>query len=359
MRVLILSPEPPARGILQSLPPLGVEPVVARAKGEVETAGLVRFERIAARGDPHDPADFRWSRKALRELVRDLRPDLIHLVGDPWTPTAEAGASAARDLKIPYVIVGTSSLGGARGLTARWQANRVRDGAAGLAAITKPALDLITTEAPPGPRAVLPHLGFEIPGQPPTRLPQAAQSFAVVGRVVPERGLDLLFDALAEVYGDWRLQIVGSGPGQEALEAQAQRLGLSARIQWLGGVPRHELSGLWTEISALVAPSRSTPAWVEPSGSLVLEAMAWGVPAIVTRCGALPDVVGDAGMVIDEGDRPALTRALARLVEDPSRAVVLGTTARQRVLEHYGDGPIAERMAKFWRESLEAEKLKS
>lgn len=352
MRVLILSPEPPARGILQSLPPHGVEVIVARAKGDAETLGLVRYERLAARGDPHDAMDFRWSRKALRELVRDTRPDLMHLIGDPWTPTAEAGASAARDLKVPYVVVGTSSLGGARGLTARWQANRVRDGAAGLGGVTKPALDLLTTDAPSRPRAVLPHLGFEVPSHPRVRTPGSSVHFAVVGRVVPERGLDLLLDALAEVYGDWRLRIVGTGPGQEALEVQAQRLGLSARIAWLGGVPRHELGSLWAEVDALVAPSRSTPAWIEPSGSIVLEAMAWGVPAIVSRCGALPDVVGDAGMVIDEGDRPALTRALARLVEDPSRASTLGALARRRVLEHYGDGPIAERMARFWRESI-------
>lgn len=352
MRVLILSPEPPARGILQSLPPHGVEVIVARAKGDTETHGLVRYERLPARGDPHDAMDFRWSRKPLRELVRDTRPDLIHLIGDPWTPTAEAGASAARDLKVPYTLVGTSSLGGARGLTARWQANRVRDGAAGLAGITKPALDLLTADAGPGPRAVLPHPGFEVPARPRDRASDSTLQFAVVGRVVPERGLDLLFDALAEVYGDWRLQIVGTGPSQEALEAQAQRLGLSSRIEWLGGVPRQELAGLWTEVDALVAPSRSTPAWIEPTGSLVLEAMAWGVPAIVSRCGALPDVVGDAGMVIDEGDRPALTRALARLVDDPARARTLGAAARQRVLEHYGDGPIAERMARFWGECL-------
>jgi glycosyltransferase involved in cell wall biosynthesis len=173
-----------------------------------------------------------------------------------------------------------------------------------------------------------------------------------VGRITPERGLDLLLDALADVHGDWRLLIAGSGPSQEALESQAQRLGLSARVEWLGAIPRTELRALWQRADALVAPSRSTPTWVEPSGSLVLEAMSWGIPAIVSRCGALPDVVGDAGMVIDEGDVAALTRALARLVEDPPRARTMGAAARQRVLEHYGDGPIAERMVKFWRESL-------
>lgn len=349
MRVLILSPLPPARGLLQALTSQGIEPVVACPKGETATDGLIRYERVSARGEPTDPMDLRWSRKALRTLVRDLRPDLLHLVADPWTPTAEVGAAAARDLKIPYVVVGTSSLGGARGFTARWQADRVRDGAAALAGITKPALEFLAAEAPAGLRAVLPQLGFEPPTSVPPRPSGEIPVIGVVGRIVPERGLDLLFDALAEVYGDWRVRIVGVGPSQVALEAQAQRLGLSARITWLGGVPRSELETFWHGVDAFVAPSRSSPTWVEPTGSLVLEAMAWGIVPVVSRSGALPDVVGDAGMVIDEGDRDALSRALTRIIEDPDRTAQMGTVARRRVLEHYGDGPVAERTAELWR----------
>lgn len=353
MRILILAPEPPPRGTLHALVAAGIEPVVAHPGGEAGTDGLVRHERVAARGNPADPMDLRWSRKALRTLVRDLRPALIHVVGDPWTPTAESGAAAARHFGIPYALVGTSSIGGPKGVTARWQANRVRDGAAALAGITKPALDHLAREAPAGPRAVIPHPGFEIPSQLPPRDSPSFPTFAVFGRVVAERGLDLLFDALAEVYGEWRLRIVGSGPVQEALEEQAQRLGLASRLEWLGGLPREALVSVIPTIDAIVAPSRSTATWVEPTGSVVLEAMAHGVAPVVSRCGALPDVVGDAGLVIDEGDRPALSRALQRLVEDPARTRVLGARARQRVLEHYGDGPIAERMVALWRKALD------
>ncbi len=352
MRILILAPEPPPRGTLHALVAAGVEPVVARPGGETETEGLVRYERVTARGNPGDAMDLRWSRKALRTLVRDLRPDVIHVVGDPWTPTAESGAAAARDLKIPYVLVGTSSVGGPKGVTARWQANRVRDGAAALAGITKPALDHLANGADPGARGVVPQPGFDIPVAIPTREPPASPTFGVFGRVVRERGLDLLFEALAEVYGEWRLKIVGTGPEQEALEALAQRLGLASRIEWLGGLPREELAAFLPTIDAIVAPSRSTPTWVEPTGSVVLEAMAHGAAAVVTRCGALPDVVGDAGLVVDEEDRPALARALQRLVEEPARCRDLGAKARQRVLENYGDGPIAERMVVLWRKAL-------
>lgn len=356
MRILILAPEPPPRGVLHALVAAGIEPVVARPRGETETDGLVRYERVAARGNPADPTDLRWTRKALRTLVRDLRPALLHVVGDPWTPTAEAGAAAARDLKIPYVLVGTSSVGVAKGVTARWQASRVRDGAAGLGGITKPALDHLAREAPPGPREVVPQPGFEIPPQPLPRPAPDYPTFGVFGRVVPERGLDLLFEALAEVYGEWRVRIVGSGPAQEALEAQAQRLGLASRLEWLGGLPREELATLFPNLDAIVAPSRSIPGWVEPTGSVVLEAMAHGLAPVVTRCGALPDVVGDAGLVVDEDDRPALSRALQRLVEEPARTRDIGAKARGRVLEYYGDGPIAEHMVALWRKALDAQR---
>jgi glycosyltransferase involved in cell wall biosynthesis len=354
VRVLILSPEPAPVGLLHSLVALGVEPIVARTRGETTAEGLVRFERVSTRGNADDPMDLRWSRKALRTLVRDLRPDLIHIVADPWTPTAEAGAAAARDLKIPYVLVGSASLGGPKAITAKWQARRVRDGAAGLAGTVAPALAHLAEGAGDGPRAVLPHLGFDIPPKVEGRPDPPFPTLAVFGRVVPERGIDLLLEALAEVFGEWRLRIVGSGPEQEALEAQAQRLGLSARIEWLGGLPRHDLGPLWSEIDVVVAPSRSTPTWIEPTGSIILEAMSHGIAVVVSRSGALPGVVGEAGMIVDEDDRPALSRALQGLVEQPGRTRELGAAARKRLLEQYGFGPIAERTVRLWRASVAA-----
>ncbi len=352
MRTLLLSAEPIPPGVLHSLAALGVTPVVAVADGESGEHGAVRYERLAARGRQGDPIHLRWSRRALRTLVRDLRPDLLHVAGDPWTPTAECGAAAARHAKLPYVLVGSASVGGPRGITARWQARRVRDGAAGLAAVSRPALALLNGGEHRVPETILPHLGFDIPPVVAPQDPPEAVTFGVIGRIVPERGLDLLLDALAECFGEWRLKIVGTGPAQEDLERQAQRLGLSSRIEWLGGLPRSELPRIWPEIDMIVAPSRSTPEWMEPTGSIVLEAMAHCRSAIVSRSGALPEVVDDSGMIVDEGDRDALQRALSGIITEPGRTRQLGAAARRRVLEHYGDAPTAERMLAWWRAAL-------
>jgi glycosyltransferase involved in cell wall biosynthesis len=349
VRVLILAPEPPTRGILHSLVALGIEPIVARPGGDSETEGLVRFERVQARGDASDPLNLRWSRKSLRTLVRDTRPDLLHIVGDPWTPTAEAGAAAARDLKLPYVLVGTSSVGGPSSITSRWQARRVRDGAAVLGGTVRSAMDHLARDASAAiPRGVVPTQGLVIPPAPVERPAPTGPVFGVVGRIVPERGLDLLLDALAEVYGEWRLRIVGTGPAQEALEAQAQRLGLAARLEWMGGLPRHALAEFWGGIDLLVAPSRTTASWVEPTGAVVLEAMAHGIAPLVTSCGALPDVVGTGGLIVDENDRPALARVLQKLVAEPARLRTLGAAARQHAIERFGDRPVAEQMVALW-----------
>lgn len=349
MRVLLLSPQPTPTGVLRSLTTLGVQPIVARPGGDTETDGEIQFVRVASRGDPESSRDLRWSRRGLRTVVRDARPDLVHVVGDPWTPTAEAGAAAARDLKIPYILVGTSCRGGAKGLTARWQSDRVRQGAAALAGTVRPALDLLTGGPVTVPTAILPPGGLTIPPRRHDRRAGAPMVFASVGRLVEQRGLDTLLDALAATFGDWRLRIVGTGPAHEAIEEQAQRLGLSARIEWLGALPRPELPRFWQEVDALVASSRSTPEWVEPTGNLVLQAMAYGIAPVVTRCGALPDVVSDAGLIVDERDSAALARAVQGLVADPGRCTHLGAAARERVLTHYGDGPVAERMVALWR----------
>lgn len=354
MRVLILSPLLPPRGVLRSLTSFGVEPIVARADGESETDGQIQYVRVSSRGDAQKPLDLRWSRRGLRAVVRDAGPALIHVVGDPWTPTAEVGAAAARDLKIPYVLVATSSLGGPSGITSRWQSDRVRNGAAALAGIVRPALNhLLGGNSTPKPTAVLPQGGLAIPSFWNPRPEPSPVTFASVGRLVPERGVDLILDALGATYGEWRLRVVGTGPSHEALEAQAQRLGLSARIEWLGALPRTDLPAFWNETDVLLAPSRGTAEWVEPTGAVTLQAMGHGVAPVVSRCGALPDVVDDGGLIIDQGDIAALTRATQAFVAEPLRCRMVGAAARERVLEQYGDGPVAERMLLFWRRALD------
>ena len=126
------------------------------------------------------------------------------------------------------------------------------------------------------------------------------------------------------------------------------RLGIASRIEWLGMVPQIELQELWPRIDCVVQPSRPNNGWVESYSYATVEAMAWGVPAVVSDCGALPELVGGAGMVVPPGDVAALTAALGRLRDDTSVRDSLGAAGRKRVMDELTDAAVAQRTLNFW-----------
>ncbi|MDQ0577121.1 glycosyltransferase [Agromyces albus] len=131
-----------------------------------------------------------------------------------------------------------------------------------------------------------------------------------LGRLVPEKGLTVLLEAVAQD-ARLRLRIGGSGPLRAALEASAAATGLSDRVEFLGPVDPDDVVAFYRTLDVLAVPSLPTPTWTEQFGRVAVEAMACGIPVVSSDAGALPDVVGGAGIVVPAGDAPALAAALA------------------------------------------------
>lgn len=159
-----------------------------------------------------------------------------------------------------------------------------------------------------------------------------------VGRMIHEKGPDVLVRAAAVLRRpDLRFTLVGSqgfardaplSPYERELRELAERS--SADIRFEPFVDRTELPDLLRTFDALVVPSR----WAEPSGLTAGEGMATGLPVIASRIGGLPDVVGDAGILISPDDPAALADALAALADDPDERARRGRMSRQYALEH-------------------------
>jgi len=130
------------------------------------------------------------------------------------------------------------------------------------------------------------------------------------GRLVAEKGLGVLFDAMAR---DRRLhaRIAGGGPMADDLPEILTRRGLRDRVELLGALAPEDVPGFYRSIDVLAVPSLPTPTWTEQFGRVAIEAMACGVPVVSSDAGALPDVVGAAGLVVPVGDADALAAALA------------------------------------------------
>ncbi len=215
-----------------------------------------------------------------------------------------------------------------------------------------------------GPIAVLPQFGvdpnlFAPTGDDATNVQtfkrSNVQTFVVgyLGRLVPQKGVLDLVEALAMLPERVRLRLVGDGVLRPQILARAAELGVGARvdlIDWTCDVPA-ELRRL----DALALPSRTTRSWKEQFGRVLIEAMSCGVPVIGSSSGEIPGVVGDAGLIFPEGDVAALAAALGRLAGDDVLRAGQARRGRARVIERYTQAALARQYYEVYRFMLRGE----
>jgi glycosyltransferase involved in cell wall biosynthesis len=182
-----------------------------------------------------------------------------------------------------------------------------------------------------------------------------AQIFTMgfAGRLVPEKGLDVLLRAASGLNGSWRIHLAGGGPAQPALEALADELGIAGRVHFVGHVPSIEMPVFYRGLDVLVLPSRTLPNWKEQFGRLLIEGMACGVPVIGSDSGAIPEVIGEAGLIFPEDDVDGLRAHLLRVMVDEGLRRRLAHAGRERVLAHFTQARIAEDTVRVYGEMLD------
>lgn len=168
-----------------------------------------------------------------------------------------------------------------------------------------------------------------------------------VGRLVPQKGLDVLLDALSLLTRDvrWTLTLAGDGPEWTRLVAQAARNGVHDRIKFLGWSSKEQLAQIYRSADVFVLPSRD-----EGMSNALLEAMATGLPVVCTDVAGMRDVItdGENGLIVPPVHPPALMAALAELMPDAGRRAAMGRAARNRVVRQFS----WTRAAKSWRDIL-------
>ncbi len=183
----------------------------------------------------------------------------------------------------------------------------------------------------------------------------------VTGRVmttasadVAMKGLTHLLEALAKVRTerpDVELVVVGRPVAEGPVARTLDRLGLHEAVSFVSGVTDERIVELYAEAEVAVVPSL-----YEGFSLPAVEAMACGVPLVVTTGGALPEVVGTDGRAADlvpPGDPGAIATALLDLLRDPERRSAMGTAGRERAVGRYSWRATAEATAQQYREVIE------
>jgi glycosyltransferase involved in cell wall biosynthesis len=195
----------------------------------------------------------------------------------------------------------------------RWTLRRT----GGVSVCNHAAGEILTDKGLTGVVAEIP-LGVDVEAFTPTErgAPSGQLRIGYVGRLAQHKGVQVLLDSVAE-RPEWTAELVGAGPAEADLRAQARRLGIEARVEFVGSLDQDALMARYRSLDVVVVPSIPTTGWLEQFCRVAVEAMASGVPVVASRSGALPDVVGDAALLFEPGSVQGLTAALDHLIGEP------------------------------------------
>lgn len=302
----------------------------------------VPFQRVPCPGDLSPALAARVAR-----LVRAARPDLVHthlVHGDVY---GWLGAVAARAALVSTKHNDDPFRAGPFRFAERALAAR----AGRVIAITEalrrfniekvglPAAKLVTVhyglDAPPAAWAPAPDLAA-------LGVPAGARLLASVSRLDRQKGLDTAVHALAALrrgpHPGAVLVVLGEGPQRAELEALARELGVAEALLLPGRVG--DVAAVLRAAEVVVHPAR----W-EGFGLALLEAMHCERPIVASRVSSIPEIVadGETGLLVPPGDAPALTAAVAELLDDPARARGMGEAGAARARTAFSVARMAER----------------
>jgi glycosyltransferase involved in cell wall biosynthesis len=182
-----------------------------------------------------------------------------------------------------------------------------------------------------------------------TSLGLAPDSFVVgfVGGLRPDKGPLDLARAFVSLGGKSTLLMVGDGPLRSETEKVLEDVTPDQTARLVGFVPRSETVRYYQAMDALVLPSITSPTWAEQFGNVLAEAMLCRTAVVGSTCGAIPEVIGEAGLVFPEGDVDTLAKSLRKLRDEPVFRQSLAERGLRWALEEYSASALSRRFHDF------------
>lgn len=301
---------------------------------------------------------YRW--RAVAGVLDTFRPDLVHIEQEPYSVVARQIARAARlygakivlstwenldkRYPLPFGLMERSTLRAVDRLVAGTpEIQRLWERRAGRSGIPVVPLGY-------EPKRFYPRDGSAL------RNSLNLQGFVIgyMGRLTETKGLRTLLEAAAKLPPSFTLLFDGRGPYREEMERRASTLGLASKLVFVD--PSHEEVPEYIScMDVLVVPAYSTPKAKVQFSRVLVEAMACGVPVVGSSSGAIPGIIGEAGLIFPERDAAALARCLERIMREPGLRAELRWRGLERAPAHFSWDRVAEQMHEVYDECLRRE----
>jgi glycosyltransferase involved in cell wall biosynthesis len=184
----------------------------------------------------------------------------------------------------------------------------------------------------------------------PMRPPLSATPTVVfAGRLVREKGVDILMRAFAKVtreIPEARLVVCGDGPERPQIEKLVAELGLASSVSMLGFLPGEEVERVFRQAWVVAVPS----IWEEPFGHIAIEAMMNGVAVIASSSGGLGQILrdGQTGLLVPPGDTDALAAAILRMLGERGLAERFGQAGHELAMAEFSETKMVDRLVRLY-----------
>jgi len=311
---------------------------------------------------------YRWLPRGGRR-AGDFAPDLVYAAQEPWSLSAWQAMRLARALRVPFVFHTNQNIVKRFPPPFAWIERASYRQAALALAYSEEARQVMQRKGRTRLSAVVPY-GTDLRRFFPDPAAAARQrallglgagDFVIgyLGRLIPAKGLDLLVDACARLQNrpklpNLRVLLVGSGPDEARLHEQAGAAGLGERIVFAGAIAHDRAAEFLRCLDLFVLPSRTTPAWKEQFGRVLIEALACGVPVIGSSSGEIPHLIArtGGGVTFHEGDAADLAEKIAFLMNRGDERARLADRGGQAVRAHYTHEAVARQMVELFAQVL-------
>lgn len=288
----------------------------------------------------------------LPNILRTVRPDLLHADEEPYNIATLLAVRAARRQGIPSIFFSWQNLYRRYPPPFSFVERAVYRLCPSAIAGSEEVVQVLRAKGYSGSITVVPQFGVDPtmfrPGDPDDR----PFTVGYLNRMVPEKGPIVTLDAFQRLPSDLRMIMVGDGPLFSSVKREIQLRRLTDRVTLQSRVPSAQVPDLLRSMDVLVLPSISTGRWKEQFGRVLIEAMASGVPVVASSSGEIPNVLGQGGLIVDQGSVEALTSGIRQLYQHPEVGRELGRLGRERVLACFTQSRIAEMTQCVYQEAL-------